>query len=55
MSKTIKGRLSHLDKYIQKKWDEHYWNFIIRHKHEVDWDIISTNPNFTWNIWTIFN
>ena len=27
MSKTIKGRLSHLDKYIQKKWDEHYWNF----------------------------
>ena len=39
-----------LDKYIQKKWDEHYWNFIVRHKDIVKWFWISRNPNITMDI-----
>ena len=47
MSKTIKGRLSNLDKYIQRKWEEHYWHFICKYNHKVDWKNISQNPNIT--------
>ena len=47
MSKTIKGRLNNLDKYIQNKWDEYYWNFIMKYEDMLDWDSISYNQNIT--------
>jgi len=47
MSKTIKGRLSNLDKYIQSKWEEHYWYFLIKYEDMLDWFYISRNPNIT--------
>ena len=47
MSKTIKGRLSNLDKYIQSKWEEHYWYFLIKYEDMLDWSYISRNPNIT--------
>ena len=47
MSKTINGRLKNLDKYIQKKWDKHYWNFLMKYEDKIDWDSISYNPNIT--------
>ena len=50
MSKTIKGRLNNLDKYIQNKWDEYYWNFIMKYEDMLDWDSISYNPNITMEI-----
>jgi len=50
MSKTIKGRLKHLDKYISQKWKEHYWHFICKYSHKVDWKNISQNPNITMEV-----
>ena len=47
MSKTIKGRLKNLDKYIQNKWDEYYWNFLMKYEDILDWHSISRNPNIT--------
>jgi hypothetical protein len=47
MSKTIKGRLNNLNKYIQSKWEEHYWHFICKYSHKVYWKNISQNPNIT--------
>ena len=47
MSKTIKGRLKNLDKYIQSKWDKHYWNFVMKYEDKLDWHCISINPNIT--------
>ena len=47
MSKTIKGRLNNFDKYIQSKWGEHYWNFLMKYEDKIDWDSISYNPNIT--------
>jgi hypothetical protein len=44
MSKTIKGRLKNLDKYIQSKWDEYYWNFLMKYEDNPwDWVWISRN------------
>ena len=43
MSKTIKGRLKNLDKYIQSKWEEHYWNFLMKYEDRLDWNGISQN------------
>jgi len=50
MSKTIKGRLKNLDKYIQSKWGEYYWNFLMKYEDKLDWDSISRNPNITMEI-----
>ena len=47
MSKTIKCRLNNINKYIQRKWEEYYWNFICKYSHKVDWKNISSNPNIT--------
>ena len=47
MSKTIKGRLNNFDKYIQSKWGEHYWNFLMKYEDKIDWNNISYNPNIT--------
>ena len=47
MSKTTKKRLYHLEKYIQNKWDIHYWNFLMKHEDKLNWDNISGNPNLT--------
>ena len=47
MSKTIKGRLKNLDKYIQRKWDEHYWDFVCKYSDILNWEYISYNPNIT--------
>ena len=47
MSKAIKGRIEHLDKYIQQKWDEHYLEFVLRHKDKLSWTQVSTNINIT--------
>ena len=50
MSKTIKGRLKNLDKYIQSKWEEHYWNFLMKYEDKLSWDYISNNKNITMQI-----
>ena len=50
MSKTIKGRLNNLDKYIQSKWGEYYWNFLMKYEDRLDWNGISQNPNITMEI-----
>ena len=47
MSKTINGRLKNLDKYIQSKWGEHYWNFLMKYEDKLSWDYISQHPNIT--------
>jgi hypothetical protein len=47
MSKTIKGRLKNLDKYIQSKWEEHYWNFLMKYEDKLNWYNISQNLNIT--------
>ena len=58
MSKTTKKRLINLEKYIQNKWDEYYWNFLMRHEYEFGWTAISANitmeiiekhPNKPWD------
>ena len=50
MSKTTKGRLNNLDKYIQSKWEEHYWNFLMKYEDKLNWYNISQNPNITMEI-----
>ena len=50
MSKTTAKRLYHLEKYIQNKWDEYYWNFLMEYEDMLDWDSISCNPNITMEI-----
>ena len=50
MSKTIKGRLKNLDKYIQSKWGEYYWNFLMKYEDKLNWYNISYNPNITMEI-----
>ena len=50
MSKTIKKRLESLNKYIQNKWDEYYWNFIMKYEDKLDWKHISCNRNITMEI-----
>ena len=46
MSKTIKVRLAHLEKYIQEKWKEHYMNFVLKHSTEQwAWPSLSENLN----------
>jgi len=47
MSKTTKKRLINLEKYIQNKWDEYYWNYIMKYEDKLDWNHISRNPNIT--------
>ncbi len=47
MSKTIKGRLKNLDKYIVKKWEEYYLNFLMKYEDKLNWSWISSNPNIT--------
>ena len=50
MSKTIKGRLNNLDKYIKSKWEEHYWNFIMKHEDKLNLYYISMNPNINMKV-----
>ena len=50
MSKTIKGRLKNLDKYIVKKWEEYYLNFLMKYEDKLNWSWISQNPNITMEI-----
>ena len=50
MSKTTKKRRDALNKYIGKKWEEHYWNFLMKHEDKLIWDQISQNPNITMEI-----
>ena len=40
MSKTTKKRRDALNKYIGKKWEEHYWNFLMKHEDKLIWDQI---------------
>ena len=47
MSKTTKKRLINLEKYIQKKWDEYFWNFLMKYEDKLDWGRVSSNPNIT--------
>ena len=47
MSKTTKKRLYHLEKYIQNKWGEYYWNFLMKYEENLDWTKISYNSNIT--------
>ena len=47
MSKTTKKRRDALNKYIEKKWEEHYWNFLMKYEDKLNWDQISQNPNIT--------
>ena len=47
MSKTTSKRLYYLEKYIQNKWDIHYWNFLMKVENKIDWADTSTNPNIT--------
>jgi len=47
MSKTTKKRLYHLEKYIQNKWDEYYWNFLMKYGDKLEWYCLSENPNIT--------
>ena len=58
MSKTTKKRLINLEKYIQNKWDEYYWNFLMKYEYEFGWTAISANitmeliekyPDKPWN------
>ena len=50
MSKTIKARLKNLDKYIQSKWQDHYWNFLMKYEDKLNWYCLSHNPNITMEI-----
>ena len=50
MSKTTKKRLQNLEKYIQNKWDVHYWNFLMKYEDKLNWSCISDNPNLTMEI-----
>jgi hypothetical protein len=55
MSKTTKKRLIHLEKYIQNKWGEYYWNFLMKYEDKLDWDkldwyYMSKNENITMEI-----
>ena len=47
MSKTTKKRRDALNKYIEKKWGEHYWNFLMKYEDKLNWNGISYNPNIT--------
>ena len=51
MSKTTKKRRDALNKYIGKKWEVHYLNFLMKHE-DKPWncDYISRNPNITMEI-----
>ena len=47
MSKTFEKRKAVLDKYIQEKWDEYFWDFIMRRENKINWYLFSKNPNIT--------
>ena len=47
MSKTREGRKNVLYKYIEKKWEEYYWNFLMKYVDRLEWHWISCNPNTT--------
>ena len=47
MSKTTKKRLINLEKYIQNKWDIHYWNFLMKHQDKLNFQCTSKNTNIT--------
>ena len=47
MSKTTKKRRDALNKYIGKKWNEYYWNFLMKHEDKLNWNCLSQNPNIT--------
>ena len=50
MSKTTKKRLINLEKYIQNKWDIHYWNFLMKHQDKLNFQCTSKNTNITTEI-----
>ena len=37
MSKTTMKRREALNKYIGKKWEVHYWNFLMKQEDKLDW------------------
>ena len=47
MSKTTKKRREALNKYIEKKWEEYYLNFLMKYEDKLNWSWISQNPNIT--------
>ena len=50
MSKTTGGRRDVLNKYIAKKWEVHYSNFIMKYSDNIQWLSLSRNPNITFKI-----
>ena len=50
MSKTTGGRRVVLNKYIAKKWEVHYSNFIMKYSDNIQWLSLSRNPNITFKI-----
>jgi hypothetical protein len=50
MSKTTKKRLINLEKYIQNKWDIHYWNLLMKHQDKLKFQCTSKNTNITTEI-----
>ena len=39
-----------LNKYIEKKWKEHYWNFLMKYEDNLDWYCLSQHPYITMEI-----
>jgi len=37
MSKTTSKRLYHVKKYIKNKWDDYYWNFLVKYEKNLNW------------------
>ena len=50
MSKTTKKRREELNKYIEKKWEEYYWNFLMKYEDKLNWSGLSQNLNITMEI-----
>ena len=50
MSKTTGGRRDVLNKYIAKKWDIYFMNFIMKYNDNIQWLSLSRNPNLTFKI-----
>ena len=47
MSKTIKTRLKHLNNFVDEQWDNYYWQFLVKHETNIDWERVSSNENIT--------
>jgi hypothetical protein len=51
MSKTTAKRLYHLEKYIQNKWGEYYWNFLMKHEDKLNWSGYIIQSKFDYGIY----